>query len=630
MPVWEPSIHGRGLHRADVGSAFHMIVGARRAAASRRLPRPGRAARRHHPDPPAVPPQRRQHRRPVPGRGPGVLPLRHRRSGTRSSSTRRRAASDPAAAGRARAAIRLPEPTDSAIGARRDRGGRPARTRPASRRHRWSGRSPLGGSSVRLGGHASGGRGGSASRSRPDVPPILERVRRHPYVRLALDSSFSALWMGQLVSALGDRIHQVALAFVVFDATESALAVGRRLPRRDAPEPALRADRGHPRRPLGPPRGDDRQRPPARGARPPDPARRRDEPRPRLPPRLPRDDRLDLLPAGEGRDPAADRRTRDDLVPANSALWVGETFADIGGYVVAGLFVALLGSQLPLAFWVDSVTYVASALLIASISVAPIAVGGGEAGGGGARARPSPPRRRALGWRSVRSATSSARAGASCAASRPAGQHPPGDRRPVHARDLPGPHAGVRRGTRSIAARSPTREAYGFLEGAIGAGQPRSAASSSGSIGSRLGARADGRSSATWRPAPCVGAPGRGGQAAASRSACAFGVGVGNLAFVIPSQTLFQRRTPPEMMGRVLGLRFSLVFGSMTLAMGVGGVLGEAFGAAPIIGVFGLVTVAAGFGRRCSSPPFATPEGLRVHCAAAPNRSRPLETHPLR
>ena len=63
---------------------------------------------------------------------------------------------------------------------------------------------------------------------------------------------------------------------------------------------------------------------------------------------------------------------------------------------------------------------------------------------------------------------------------------------------------------------------------------------------------------------------------------------------MIPSQTLFQRRTPPELMGRVLGLRFSVVFGAMTLAMGVGGVLGEAFGAAPVIGVFGLVTVAAG------------------------------------
>jgi hypothetical protein len=74
----------------------------------------------------------------------------------------------------------------------------------------------------------------------------------------------------------------------------------------------------------------------------------------------------------------------------------------------------------------------------------------------------------------------------------------------------------------------------------------------------------------------------------------AFGTGVGNLAFVIPSQTLFQRRTPPELMGRVLGLRFSVVFGATTFAMGVGGVLGEVFGAGPIMGIFGLVTVAAG------------------------------------
>ncbi len=32
----------------------------------------------------------------------------------------------------------------------------------------------------------------------------------------------------------------------------------------------------------------------------------------------------------------------------------------------------------------------------------------------------------------------------------------------------------------------------------------------------------------------------------------------------------------------------------MTFAMGIGGVLGELFGAAPVMGVFGLVTVAAG------------------------------------
>ena len=66
------------------------------------------------------------------------------------------------------------------------------------------------------------------------------------------------------------------------------------------------------------------------------------------------------------------------------------------------------------------------------------------------------------------------------------------------------------------------------------------------------------------------------------------------MVFIIPSQTLFQERTPPELMGRVVGFRFALVFGSMTIAMALGSVLGEVFGPAPVIAIFGLVTAAAG------------------------------------
>ena len=51
-----------------------------------------------------------------------------------------------------------------------------------------------------------------------------------------------------------------------------------------------------------------------------------------------------------------------------------------------------------------------------------------------------------------------------------------------------------------------------------------------------------------------------------------FGVGVANMAFVIPSQTLFQERTPPELMARVVSFRFAIVFGGMTIAMALGGV----------------------------------------------------------
>jgi MFS family permease len=74
----------------------------------------------------------------------------------------------------------------------------------------------------------------------------------------------------------------------------------------------------------------------------------------------------------------------------------------------------------------------------------------------------------------------------------------------------------------------------------------------------------------------------------------AFGSGIANMLFVIPSQTLFQERTPPELMGRVVGFRFALVFGAMTLAMALGGLLAEVVGVVVVLATFGLVTMATG------------------------------------
>jgi MFS family permease len=74
----------------------------------------------------------------------------------------------------------------------------------------------------------------------------------------------------------------------------------------------------------------------------------------------------------------------------------------------------------------------------------------------------------------------------------------------------------------------------------------------------------------------------------------AFGTGIANMVFVIPSQTLFQERTPPELMGRVVGFRFALVFGSMTFAMALGGILAELIGVAIVLAAFGLVTMVTG------------------------------------
>ena len=59
------------------------------------------------------------------------------------------------------------------------------------------------------------------------------------------------------------------------------------------------------------------------------------------------------------------------------------------------------------------------------------------------------------------------------------------------------------------------------------------------------------------------------------------------MIFIIPSQTLFQERTPTELMGRVIGIRFALVFGSMTIATGVAAVAGEILGPSIVLVVFG-------------------------------------------
>jgi MFS family permease len=411
----------------------------------------------------------------------------------------------------------------------------------------------------------------------PAAPAILTRVRRHPYVRLALDSSFSALWTGQLVSLIGDRVHQVALAFLVLRATESPIAVGvvflvATLPNLlIGPIAGTLVDRWDHREVM-------------------------------IVSDLLRAGIVLLIPIAAVTDlvlvyPLVFIVTSisiffrpakvailprivagEDLVAANSALWVSETFADIGGFVLAGLFVALLGSQLPLAFWVDAVTYVASALLLASISVAPIARRVPEAAEAAAMNGARFVRELRDGWRFLRSDAV------------------------LLANTLQAAVGQFMLGiflalTPVFAERSIDRQgfdgaaAYSFIEGAIGAGN-LIGGFVIGLIGSRL---ALGKTVIVGYvvTGAAVAALAVSGNLALAVG-LSFGAGVGNLAFVIPSQTLVQRRTPLELMGRVLGLRFSLVFGSMTLAMGVGGVLGEWFGASTVIAAFGLVTVGAG------------------------------------
>ena len=74
------------------------------------------------------------------------------------------------------------------------------------------------------------------------------------------------------------------------------------------------------------------------------------------------------------------------------------------------------------------------------------------------------------------------------------------------------------------------------------------------------------------------------------------------MVFVIPTQALFMERTPNEMMGRVIAFRFSAVFGSMTIAMAVGGLMSDLVGPGPVFAIFGVLTVLAGLAGLASRP----------------------------
>jgi len=410
------------------------------------------------------------------------------------------------------------------------------------------------------------------------APPALGvRARRQPYVRLALNGSFSALWVGQLISLFGDRIHQIALAFLVLGATNSALAVALVFFAASLPNLV-----------LGPVAGTF--------------VDRWDHQEVMIVSDLLRGAIVLLIPIAAATHLALvyplvflvttislffrPARTaimprivpEQDLLTANSAMWLGDTMADIIGYPIAGLFVAFLGSGLSLAFWVDAGTYVASALLIATMAIPPLsrAASAAARASGGVLARFFGELRE--GWEFLRQETvllANTVQGA-------VGQFTLGV---LVALTAVYADQSIQHGSWDATA------AYAFLETAIGVGN-LVGGFAVGLIGARI---AKGRmviwGYAIW--GLCVALLAVAGQLSLAIGLM-FGTGVANMVFIIPSQTLFQERTPGDLIGRVVGFRFSLVFGSSTLAMALAGILAGPFGPAPVIGAFGLLTMGAG------------------------------------
>jgi DHA3 family macrolide efflux protein-like MFS transporter len=407
----------------------------------------------------------------------------------------------------------------------------------------------------------------------PHLPPdVVARVRRHPYVRLALNGSFSALWSGQLVSLFGDRVHQMALAATVYTFTGSALAtalvfVAATLPNLlFSPIAGTLVDRWDHREVL-------------------------------VVSDILRAATVLLIPIAAtvniwlayplvfvvttisiffrpARVAILPRIVREDeLLTGNSALWVGETIVDVFGFPLAGLFVALLANNLSVAFWFDSATYLGSALLLSAITARPMMTPVDQPA-----QQTSFRDELVAGWRFLRGDTV------------------------LLANTVQATIAqltvGVLIGLTAVYAEQVFGRqgfdwpaVYGFIEGSQGAGN-LIGGFLIGLIGVRL---AKGRMIIAGYTFLGLFTT----LMALSNNlgivlAIAFGIGVANMVFVIPSQTLFQERTPQHLIGRVVGFRFSLVFGAMALSIGFGGVLAELVGVVPVIAVVGIVTMIAG------------------------------------
>jgi hypothetical protein len=283
----------------------------------------------------------------------------------------------------------------------------------------------------------------------------------------------------------------------------------------------------------------------------------------------------------------------DELLSANSALWVGETMADIVGWPLAAVFVSSLGTAVPVAFWFDAATYVASAAMLSTIVVR----------------RLDRPERRAA------SADVEAVPGTADSGTPPDVLARPGFRGEMQAgwtflRREPVLLANTIQATVAqvaVGVLMALTAAYSlavFGDDPLGWEAVWGLIETNQAIGSLIGGFIVGLIGNRFAKGRMI----IGGYAVfglllflfamtdnlALALGFSLGSGIANMVFLIPSQTLFQERTPSELMGRVVGFRFALVFGAMNLAMAVGGILAEFIGVASVFAIAGLTCLAAG------------------------------------
>ncbi len=393
-----------------------------------------------------------------------------------------------------------------------------------------------------------------------------------PYLALVRNRSFSLLWVGQLVSFFGDRVHQVAIGVLVLQ-RGTPLDVG-----------IVFAATAVPNVFLGP----------LAGAL----VDRWDRRRTMIVCDLVRAGLVLLVPVainvhigfvyaialavatvGLLFRPAKTAVVplivdNERLVTANSASSVNETLADLLGYPTAAALVAALAGLIGAAFVIDSATYVVSALLIWGMAVPHQEL---SAERFSVRAILREMRE---GWRflihqsellanTVVSTVAQLAFGAEIVCSL------------IYAKSV------------LDQAILPFPENYGWLMASLG-------------LGSVVGGVAIGwlAPNVPKGPMTIVGFIGLGASMVAvgltTHAYVAIGlffaIGVANMLYLVPTITLFQERTPQRLFGRVVSSRQALTFGAMAISMGAAGYLAGVVGAAEVLMLGGGLIAVAGLG----------------------------------
>ena len=414
--------------------------------------------------------------------------------------------------------------------------------------------------------------GGVAARAIPrvGVPAVEEERPQSPYLALVRNRAFSLLWVGQLISFFGDRIHMVALGVLVTQ-VGTPLDLGITLGATAVPNVLLG---------------------PLAGALVDRWDRRTtmivcDVLRAGLVLLVPLVVTISMWmvylvaflvatvgllfrPAKQAVVPAivAER----ELVTANSASTMSETLADLLGYPLAAVIVASLASLIGAAFVLDAGTYLVSALLIYGMTVPKQAL---NAAAFSARAIW---REMAEGWsfltrhaelfaNTVISTVAQLAFGAEIVCSF------------LYAKDV------------LDQSFLPFPENYGWMASALG-------------LGSVVGGLVIGSFATRTAKGPMTIAGfillglSLLGAGLVRHAYAAIGlfflVGVANMLYLVPTITLFQERTPQRLFGRVVSSRQALTFGAMAISQGLAGYLAGIIGSAEVLMLGGGLIAAAG------------------------------------